>query len=227
MDQIFFDSQSSSTSLTGGAGQDELWAVVERSIDGGTRRTVEYLGYEFAPADENDKGDAFFVDSGLTYSGAPATTIAGLDHLEGESVQILADGAAHPDRVVSAGAITLQRAASLVHVGLGYESALESLDLESGSAIGTAQTKKKRINKVAVRLLETLGCEVGRDGRMDTVQFRAGGDPMDASPPLFSGDKFVEFPTGWDNAATVRVSQRQPLPCTVTAIVPSITTNDG
>jgi hypothetical protein len=128
---------------------------------------------------------------------------------------------------VSGGAITLARNASIVHAGLGYDSDLESLDLESGSAIGTSQTKKKRINKVAVRLLETLGCKAGREGQMDEVQFRAGGDPMDASPPLFTGDKFVEFPAGWDNAATVRVTQSQPLPCTVTAIVPSITTNDG
>jgi hypothetical protein len=147
--------------------------------------------------------------------------------LEGQTVQILADGAAHPDRVVSGGAITLQRAAAIVHAGLGYDSELATLDLESGSAIGTSQTKKKRVNKVAVRLLETLGCEVGREGKMDTVQFRAGSAPMDASPPLFTGDKFVEFPAGWDSTATVRISQRQPLPCTVTAIVPSITTNDG
>ncbi len=210
-----------------GAGQDELWVVVERTIDGAIRRYVEYLGYEFAPVDADDKAGAFFVNSGLTYSGAPATTMTGLDHLEGEVVQVLADGAAHPDRTVSGGAITLARAASIVHAGLGYDSDLESLDLESGSAIGTSQTKKKRINKVAVRLLETLGCKAGREGQMDEVQFRAGGDPMDASPPLFTGDKFVEFPAGWDNAATVRVTQSQPLPCTVTAIVPSITTNDG
>ncbi len=210
-----------------GNGQDELWAVIERTVGGATRRYVEYLGYEFAPTDPADKAAAFFVDLGLSYSGPPVTAVGGLDHLEGQVVQVLADGAAHPDRAVAGGAIALARPASTVHVGLGYQSELETLDLEAGSQTGTAQTKKKRIDKVAVRLLETLGCKVGRAGRMDEVLFRAGGDPMDAGPPLFTGDKTIEFPAGWDTAATVRVTQAQPLPCTVTAIVPSLTTNDG
>lgn len=210
-----------------GNGQDELWAIIERTINGGTKRYVEYLGYEFTPVDANDKDDAFFVDSGLTYDSTPNRTFTGLDHLEGQVVQVLADGAAHPDCTVSVGTITLQRDASVVHAGLGYESELETMDLEAGSQIGTSQGKKKRINKVMVRLLETLGCKVGRTGLMETVQFRTGSDPMDASPPMITGDKIVEFPAGWDNAATVRITQDQPLPCTVTAIVPSITANDG
>lgn len=211
-----------------GTGQDELWALIERTIDGGTKRYVEYLGYEFAPDDADDKDGAFFVDSGLTYDGAPVTTVTGADHLKGETVQVLADGATHPDAVVSAsGEVALVRSASVVHVGLSYESELETMDLEGGSAIGTAQMKLKRVNRVGVRLVETLGCKVGRAGQMDEVLFRSGSDPMDASPPLFTGDKFVTFPAGWDRAATVRITQAQPLPCTVAAIVPSLNTNDG
>lgn len=210
-----------------GNGQDELWAVIERTINGGTKRYIEYLGYEFAPADENDKAAAFFVDSGLSYSGALEDTFTGLGHLEGQVVSILADGATHPARTVSGGAVTLDREASTVHVGLAYSSEIETMDLEAGSAIGTAQGKKKRINKVTVRLIETLGCHVGRAGHMDEVLFRSGSDPMNASPPLFTGDKTIEFAAGWDQTATVRITQSLPLPCTVTAIVPSLTTNDG
>lgn len=218
-----------------GGGQDDLWAVVERVIDGATKRTVELLSPEFAPLFDAESDPpssagtaaAFFVDSGLTYSGAPVTTVSGLDHLEGERVQVLADGAAHPDRTVSGGAIALARAASTVHVGLAYDSALETLDLDAGSALGTAQGKTKRIDRVTVRLFQTLGCRVGRAGHMAEVPFRAGGAPMDAAPPLFSGDKTIAFPAGWDAAASLRVTQAQPLPCTVTAIVPSLTTNEG
>jgi hypothetical protein len=50
---------------------------------------------------------------------------------------------------------------------------------------------------------------------------------MDEGPQLFTGDKLVEFPAGWDREMTVVVLQDLPLPCTVTAIVPRVTTNDG
>jgi len=51
--------------------------------------------------------DAYFVDCGITYTGAPATVISGLSFLEGETVNILADGSVAPQRVVTSGAITL------------------------------------------------------------------------------------------------------------------------
>ncbi|MEA1938589.1 MAG: hypothetical protein U9N14_05825, partial [Pseudomonadota bacterium] len=209
-------------------GQDELWLVVERSIDGQTVRTVERLTAPIAPVDENDKDDLFFVDCGLSYTGVPATEISGLDHLEGETVSILADGAAHPDRVVTDGAVTLMRSASSVHVGLGYTSRLTTLDLNAGSAAGTALGKPTRVHAVTVRFLETLGAHAGFDAdHLDPVLFRTGASSMDASPPLYTGFKRIAFPKGWDRAARVHVTQNQPLPCTITAIVPHVTTNEG
>src|SRR5690606_6324566 len=112
--------------------RDELWLVVRSSIDGATLRYIEYLEALWDPA--NDLPDAFFVDSGLTYDGAPSSTISGLDHLEGESVSILADGATHPERTVVQGRITLDRDASKVQVGLAYTSTLQTMKLEAGAA---------------------------------------------------------------------------------------------
>ena len=156
-----------------------------------------------------------------------ATTVSGLDHLEGEAVQILADGATHADKTVTGGEIALDRPAAVAHVGLPYSSLIETLSLEAGSLDGTAQSKQKRINRATVRLLDTLGCRVGRDRTLDEVLFRSSADPMDEGPPLFTGDKTVEFPAGWEREMTVVVLQDLPLPCTVTAIVPRLTTNDG
>src|SRR5690606_17538108 len=117
-------------------GRDELWLAVRRHIDGATVRTIEVMA---APlADDEPAADAFYVDCGASYRGAPATAIAGLAHLEGETVAVLADGATHPPRVVTDGAIALERAASTVHVGLAYASVLETMNLEAGSATGTA-----------------------------------------------------------------------------------------
>jgi len=94
--------------------EDMLYVVVRRHINGRDVRYIERLeSRSFAtPA------DAFFVDSGLSYDGTPITTVRGLDHLEGKTVSILADGAVHPQRVVTSGTITLDNPAGKIHVGL-------------------------------------------------------------------------------------------------------------
>jgi hypothetical protein len=155
------------------------------------------------------------------------TAVSGLDHLEGETVQILADGATHADKTVAGGSVAFDRKVASAQIGLPYRSLLETLSLESGALDGTAQSKEKRINRVAVRLLDSLGCRVGRDQSLDEVLFRSGADAMDEGPPLFTGEKIVEFPVGWDRELTVVVAQDMPLPCTVTGIVPRLTANGG
>ena len=79
--------------------EDVLYAIVNRTIGGVTKRYIERIASRQFVA----QADAFFVDSGLTYRGAEASTISGLGHLEGQTVSILADGAVHPQRVVTSG----------------------------------------------------------------------------------------------------------------------------
>jgi len=205
--------------------QDDLWMIVRRTIDGVTKRYVEYLWIDFD--EDSDVVDAFFVDSGLTYDGSPVTTLFGLDHLEGESVAVLADGATHPNVEVESGSITLQRSASVVHVGLPYSSILQTMRPEAGASAGTAQGKNKRITEVTIRFLATLGAKAGPDeNTLDEIQFRRGSDPMDAPPPIFSGDKDIDWPNGYDSDGFVVVKQDQPLPMTVVAIIPELHTYD-
>jgi hypothetical protein len=205
--------------------QDDLWMIVRRTIDGQTKRYIEYLEQDFT--EEDDIEDAFFVDSGLTYDGSPADEISGLDHLEGEEVDILADGSAHPRRTVTGGAITLQREASKVQIGLPCPATLSTLRPEAGAQDGTAQGKTKRINKVAVRFLATLGGKAGPDtDNLDEIQFRRGSDPMDSAPPVFSGDKLVEWPGGYDFDGYMVFRQEQPMPMTIVSIMPQLHTQD-
>jgi hypothetical protein len=65
--------------------EDRLYAVIRRTIGGVTKRYIERMASRLVGAIE----DSFFVDAGLTYDGAPATTFHGLDHLEGRTVAIL------------------------------------------------------------------------------------------------------------------------------------------
>jgi hypothetical protein len=205
--------------------QDDLWMIVRRTIDGQTKRYIEYLWPDFV--DNNDIEDAFCVDCGLTYDSTPASTISGLDHLEGKIVSILADGAAHPNRTVESGSVTLQRTASVVHVGLPYVSLLQTMRPEAGAGDGTAQGKTKRINKMVIRFLATVGAKAGPDtDHLDEIQFRSGSALMDAPVPLFTGDKIMEWPGGYDFDGYMIVEQDQPLPMTVVALMPQLQTQD-
>ena len=147
-------------------------------------------------------------------------TISGLDHLEGQTVQILGDGARIPDAVVTGGTITLQNTAGKVQVGLGFRSRLQTMRLNAGG-IGTSQGKQARINKVAVRFLDTIGCKYGPNyNSLQEVLFREVGDGMDSAPALFTGDKLVEFDQDYGTDTWVCVQQDEPFPSTVVAIVP-------
>ena len=155
------------------------------------------------------------------------TTITGLGHIEGETVSILANGAVQASKTVSSGAITLDTRASIVHVGLPYTSSVTTLSLEAGSDSGTAQSRTKRIHEVSVRLFRSLGVKVGpENGTLDTVPFRDSSDLMDRPPALFSGDKKVPYPKGFETKDNIQVQQDQPLPMTILALISHVKTND-
>jgi hypothetical protein len=203
---------------------DEAWLVVKRTIDGVDRRYIEYITPRF---ESNTTEDAFFVDCGLTYDGIAATTISGLDHLEGETVSILSDGATHPDRIVSGGSITLARSATNVHVGLPYLSDVGTLRIEAGAADGTAQGKTKRIHRVAIRLYKTLGLKFGPSAdKLDTMTFRTSSDDMGNPPALFTGDKQINWNGYYDTEGKMYFRQDQPLPLTILGLFPQLHTED-
>lgn len=205
--------------------EDTVYMSVKRTIDGSTVRHICYMKPIYFGEDAED---AFFVDSGLTYDGSATTTISGLNHLEGETVQILADGATHADKTVADGKITLDRSSEKVHIGYNYTSLLQTLRLEAGADDGISQGKIKRIHGVTVRFLDTIGAELGTDtSNLDRIPFRDSSMAMNTAVPLFSGDKEITFPSGYDNDGRVMVRQNQPLPMTVLAIMRRSNTFDA
>jgi hypothetical protein len=209
--------------------QDQLWMVVSRTIGGATKRFVEYMEPEWLRS--NARTSAFFVDSGLSYSGVAASTMSGLSHLEGQTVSILADGATHPDKVVSGGTVTLDRSASVIHIGLAYSATLQTMRIEGGASDGTAQGKTKRVTNVVVRLDQTGGGlrygPTDVDADMDEFHLRDSYDPMTEAVPLFDGDTDVlPWPAGYEQDGKVTIRHTLPLPCTVTAIMPQLNTQD-
>jgi hypothetical protein len=208
-----------------GTDGDEIWMLVKRYIDGGTVRYIEYLSAGLM--DAWAKEDSIFLDSSATYDSAATTTVSGLYHLRGETVQVLADGASHDDVTVSAtGGITLTRSASVVQIGYGYTAELETLDIEAGAAAGTAQSRAKRIANAWIRFYRTLGADAGSSStNTKAILFRDANDPLGASAPLFSGYKEVPMKGGWDREASVYIKSADPLPCTVLGVVVEISTS--
>lgn len=202
---------------------DELWMIVERTINGVTEQYVEKMSNDFEPTDENDKDNAWFTDSALVYDGVSTSTITGLDHLIGETVSIWANGAIQPDRVVDgAGSIELERATTYAIIGLKNRYYLKTVRYEAGGNEGTAQGKKKRVHRLGIRFLNTsAGTKYGMPGgNYEDVYFREGSHPMNASPPLFTGDKVVVFPGDYDRDGQIEIFGDSPGPCTILAIMP-------
>jgi hypothetical protein len=205
--------------------KDQLWMSVKRYINGETVRQIDVLAEGRSNINPVDGLD-FFVDAGVSYNNGATTVISGLDHLEGETVQVLADGAVKPDAVVLNGLINLDTEATQVSVGLKYTSDLETMRIEAGSADGSAQSKIKRIQKIDIRFFETLGAMFGpSENELDTIYFRSTSDKMDQAPPRFTGDKEQPFPNGYDTEGRVFIRQEQPLPMTILAIMPRVRTN--
>lgn len=203
----------------------QTWVIIKRTVNGVTRRYIEYINqFDF---DETDNTNFNFLDSQLAYSGSATTTITGLDHLEGQTVSVLADGSTHPDKTVSGGSITLSRSSTKVKVGLKYTSLLQTMRIDAGAQNGTSQAKTKRIYNITVRLYESVGVEVGPDlNNMEAIPFRSSAAAMDKAIPVYTGDKDIEFRGNYESDGFIFVRQTQPLPLTILSLYPDLTTND-
>ena len=204
----------------------QVWVIVKRTINGVTKRYVEYLhNLDF---DETDDTSFNYLDSQLAYDGSATTTISGLGHLEGEEVSVLANGATHPNKTVSSGAITLDRSSTKVKVGLPYVSLLQTMRIDAGSQNGTSQSKTKRIYEITARLYESIGIEIGPDlDNMERIPFRSSANNMNSGVNVFTGDKDIEFRGNYETDGFIFVRQNQPLPLTVLSLYPRLVTNDG
>ncbi len=207
-------------------GRDVLYMLVTRTTGGAGGKDISCIE-RLTPrvwSSPLTLSNAFFVDSGITYSGASTTTIDRLWHLEGREVQVLANGSVVLDLMVTDGSITLPAAATLAHVGLGYSSKLQTLpwfnsNTEAGG-VGTVKT----VSEVGVLVKDTSLCELGQTfDDMFTAADRDTDLTYDTPPPLFTGLIQIPVGLGWNDGGQVCVRQELPLPCTVLSVVPDTT----
>lgn len=216
------------------SGEDELWMIVQRTVNGSTRRYVEFMEARFDTDEGKTQATAFFVDSGLSYDGSATATVSGLDHLLNDTVHFLGNGDVYSTQAVTgysvgySGLSSISPTVEKAQIGLPYYSTIKTLRPEAGSDDGVAQGKMKRVFEVTIRFIQTLGAFVGPlTSELDELQFRQGSDPMDSAPPLFTGDKTIKFRGSWESEGQIVVQQKQPLPMHIAAIISRLITNDG
>ena len=201
--------------------EDIVYAVVERVINGATVRYVERMRARLF----GHYSDGFFVDSGLTYKGEAVTKLTGLNHLEGETVSILADGVVVPPQKVVNGGITLEQPAAVVHVGLPITADLKTLPAiinarDGGAGRGTM----KNARAAYIRVYESSGLSAGPDQNNLTVfpprTFEGYGQP----PVLRSDEIEVSLAPTWSDGGQVYVRQQFPLPMMICSITTEVAT---
>jgi len=194
--------------------EDVLYVVVKRYINGAWTRYVERMASrQFSTA-----ADAFYVDCGATYSGAPATTISGLTWLEGKTVSVLGDGAVFPRKVVTGGAITLEQACSKVQVGLPITADIKTLPLAMQVDGSFGQGRMKNVNKVWLRVYRSSGIFVGPDENSLTEAKQRTTEMYGLPPNLKSEEIPIVITPSWSDGGQVFVRQSDPLPLTIVSM---------
>lgn len=206
---------SAAVFTTGMVGR-QIWKSYDENGEGGGR--AEITGFTSSTQVTAKVLVAFDNTQAIAAGDWYLTTVnlTGLDHLEGATVGVVADGGPVNDGVVANGALTLEAQASVVHVGFKYLGILQTLNLDQGGVTGSAQSKKRNIAKTAFRFLNSGGAKFGTDiHRLQEMVFHRANDQMDRPTPLFSGVLEQSYQDEWNIEKNMFVVQDKPLPCTV------------
>lgn len=216
---------------TAGYANTVYW-VVEREVGGADWQYIEMFADRYMP---NGVVDAWCVDSGIQYDGAPETSFTGGEHLAGLTVTGLADGIVIPEFTMpTTGQFTLSSAASKVTVGLAFTPQLQTLPIDLGEP--TVQGKVKKITGVTVRVAQTLGLSIGSSfdtlkpmkdlirGNVSTTLVGQGSDQRVTD--LVNGDAFTALDPTYTVPGQYCIEQPYPYPATILGVFPQITVGD-
>lgn len=180
---------------------DTLNLLVERVVNGST---VFYIERESLTA---------LTDSAITSNVGGSATLTGLDHLEGETVDVKADGSFQGEFVVIGGQITITRVAQIIEAGLNYSPLIKTMPLNIGLQNGPNAASKKKITRAAINFFESNGILVNGQRLADkTIAV----DQFDAPIPQ-TGLKRITL-LGWSLEADIEITQTTPMPMTILSI---------
>lgn len=192
-------------------GAQDVWVIVRRTIDGTTRRYIE----RFVPG--------LYMDSAISGSDAEGkATWSGLDHLEGETVVVRADGSVLSDEVVAGGAVTIDRAAKEVTFGLRFDPVVEMMNPEFATPAGTAQGLMMRAPEVTLLVKDTVGARIND---RDVLFGRFGANVLDAPVEPYTGLERLEQ-LGYERGRSdLVITQVRPEPFHLLAVIRQLEVN--
>ena len=207
---------------------DDVYVIVNRTINGATKRYLERLAY-----DHQAQGGTthYMADSYVTATLSASDTMTGLSHLEGEDVVVWVDGApimngdVPQTYTVSSGSITLDQAYTATAIaGLAYTWQWQSAKLAYGVQDGNPISRRKKVSQVAPILYKT---------HIRGIQYGYNFTDMTYLPLVSNIDGAAEatskvydtydpdhqaLPGRWDTDARVCLQGMAPLPCTILAL---------
>ena len=203
-------------------GEDRLYALIRRTVDGDTVRYVERLA-------STDTPDAFedwtLLDSYVTYDGAAISTVTGADHLEGRTdVYALADGIVLGPFTVASGSFALGVSASVVHYGLRYTGTLRTLSPVM-QIDGFGQGREKNPVEAWIRVVDSAAFDVRTYDEMTETRHPRRSYPVPGIEAEVQKDYAVlkaPLDGSWNQDAQIEIISEDPLPLTVLSLTLSV-----
>lgn len=215
---------------------EQITAWTQAETDGRFESLVGLGGHIYAIVDRSGArflerfADDHALDCALKgQSAEPARVWAGLSHLEGRSVRILADGVDCGNRTVTQGRITLERPARRIEVGLPFRFEIEALPFALMTGEGTSQGTPVRLVRAILRVENSpaFHLDVGLGPQPVIVRRTDQSQTLDAPPPAFTGDLEVRG-LGWVRSGPRplwRIVQDAAYPFTLLSVIQEIKVN--
>lgn len=178
-----------------------------------------------------------FSATGLAASawGVAVLSVSGLDHLDGETVDVFADGATLPVVAVASGEITFAEgslAGVVVHVGLNYVSKIRPMVVDVGfaapSGVNSIHNKVKKLGLGYALFYESRGGSIlvgGRASIVGDVLMRSQYDVINKGIPLFSGFKQLSINSDSNRLPIFDIVQTEPQPMHIKTLTTNIEVN--
>ncbi len=217
-----------SVAVTYGDGDngDEVWLVVKRTVEGQARRYIEKFNPNYATQlqDETVESMVYADSAKIVSSQEPFNSVTGLDHLEGHTVTILADGSMHPDRTVANGRVILDRNVSNAVVGVPFASVLQPNKIEVSLDSGTSQGRNFSQSRVVLNLWKSAGIEYAsynseREKDWQEVKDISITTPLDGQTPLTTDEIEVVDMSRFNDSIDFTIRQVKPLPANILSMV--------
>ena len=204
-------------------GEDRLYLIVKRTIGGVDKFYIERMGPvrwgATATVGDGLVENSMYLDCSRRYNfDPPQATLQGLEHLEGRTLNALADGSVVTSLVVANGEVTLPFEASTVVIGLPYVSLIETLPLTLETQQGNNSGRRQQAAMAYVRLLNSRGVMAGpADDLLYPIQPRLVTTPIGEADPIQTGDFEVQMSPDVKTETVLVIEQTKPLPMTVVA----------